>query len=181
MFACVRHAPGITGLLDAAAAAGVNTWCVWPDVADSHLQRYADTDIRITRSPAPLDRVLSQADAVLSNGSANLVCKSLLAGKPLLLVPTDVEKSLAARAVVALGAGAIWCAEPDPATELERFLTSQAHLIAARKLAQRYRDHNFDAAKAAFAQALVGDPGTPRSAWRRISSELMEVGEQENP
>ncbi len=181
LFAYLRNAPGITGLLDALAAARVNTWCVWPDVADSHLQRYANTDIRITRSPAPLDRVLSQADAVLSNGSANLVCKSLLAGKPLLLVPTDAEKTLAARAVAALGAGAIWRAEPDPATALERFLKSQTHLIAARKLAQRYRDHHFDAAKAAFAQALVGNPGMPQSGGRRIASDRIDEGEQENP
>lgn len=138
--------------------------CVWPDVSDSHLQRYAGTDICITRNPAPLDSVLAQADAVVSNGSANVMCKSLLAGKPLLLLPIDMEKHLAARAVVAMGAGAIWGDGSPGAGALRRFLESPALQGGARRLAVRYRGHDYERAMAAFAAALVGGhaerPGT---------------------
>lgn len=111
----------------------------------------------------PLDSVLAQADAVVSNGSANVICKSLLVGKPLLL-PIDMEKHLAARAVVAMGAGAIWGAGSPGTGALKSFLESPALQGGARRLAARYRGHDFESAKAAFAVALVGGhaerPGT---------------------
>lgn len=165
VFAYVRNAPGITELFDELSAARVNSLCVWPDVSDSHLQRYAHADICITRNPAPLDRVLAQADAVVSNGSANVICKSLLAGKPLLLLPIDMEKHLAARAVVAMGAGAIWGVASPGAGALRNFLESAALQDGARRLAARYRGHDFESAKATFAVALVnGHAESPTSA-----------------
>jgi hypothetical protein len=164
VFAYVRNAPGITDLFDELAEARVNTLCVWPDVSDAHLLRYANTDIRITRNPVPLDSVVPQADAVVSNGSANVICKSLLAGKPLLLLPMDREKHLAARAVVAMGAGVIWGAGSSGAGALRNFLESAALQDGVRRLATRYRGHDFERTKKAFAAALVCGHESPAPA-----------------
>lgn len=179
VFAYVRNAPGITKLFDELAEARVNALCVWPDVSDSHLQRYAGTDMRVTRNPAPLDSVLPQADAVVSNGSANVICKSLLAGKPLLLLPIDMEKHLAARAVVAMGAGVIWGAGSPGTGALRSVLESSALLVGARRLAARYRGHDFESAKAAFALALTGGHAERPDTGGRLSESRVDDIQQE--
>lgn len=111
----------------------------------------------------PLDSVLAQTDAVVSNGSANVMCKCLLADKPLLL-PIDMEKHLAARAVVARDAGTIWRIGSPGTGALRSFLESPALQGGAHRLSARYRGHDFESAKATFAAALVGGhaerPGT---------------------
>lgn len=116
---------------------------------------------------------------MVSNGSANVICKSLLAGKPLLLLPIDMEKHLAARAVVAMGAGAIWGAGSPGTGALRSFLESPALQGGAHRLAERYRGHDFESAKAAFAAALVNGHEHRRRSAEQTSVSLVEDMKQE--
>lgn len=60
--------------------------------------------------------MIPQADLVLCHGSHGTVAASLLAGKPLVMMPNYIEQVLTAGRVVAIGAGVMPVGKPDPET-----------------------------------------------------------------
>lgn len=158
VFAYLRNVPNASEWLDALCRADACSLCVWPDASDALIQRHCNSRVRIVRQPVDINRALAQADAVLNYGSTTTVCQTLLAGKPQLMLPTDIEKTLVARKVVEHGAGLMWrqgsgaCAEA-----LHQFLNASALAPAAQTITARYpvaqRQHN----QSLFVQALTGN------------------------
>ena len=110
------------------------------------------------RHPVDMGQALAQADAVLNYGSTTTVAQTLLAGKPQLMLPSDVEKILVARKVVEQGAGLMWCGDTSACDETlfqllnNNTLVHASQAIAAKfSVAQRLYKQNL------FAQALVPD------------------------
>ena len=100
-------------------------------------------NLRITGELVSLAKVLPQCDAVLSYGGHGMVAAALQAGKPLAMLPGNLEQLLTARRVVQMGAGALPPAEGNGSVEslLERVLQPAAGQ-AARRFADKYRTYD---------------------------------------
>lgn len=158
LFAYLRDVPNAREWLDALGRTDASTLCVWPDAPDDLVQRYCSSAVRITRQSVNLPQALAQADAVLNYGAITTVCHTLLAGKPQLMVPADIEKILVARKVVQHGAGLMWrqgsgtCADA-----LHQLLNASTLAPAAQAIADKYPIAHRLHKQSLFAQALTGN------------------------
>ncbi|OUM04112.1 hypothetical protein [Variovorax sp. JS1663] len=161
VLAYMRATLGGTEALGGLANRGVNCLCVWPGVPARTLARFERSSVQILPHARSLQRLLPQADAVLSYGATSFVCQSLLAGKPQLVLPMDVEKRLIANRVAWHGAGIVWHsqAEEDLHHCLDRLLHADAVASAARDIAAGYADLPWEARKVAWGQAMLGLDG----------------------
>ena len=81
--------------------------CVWPGAESGALESLRRDGVHLYGDPIDLNSLLAQCDAVVNYGSTGFVCRALLAGKPQLMWPTDVEKRLVSTRVARLGAGTL--------------------------------------------------------------------------
>ena len=91
--------------------------------------------------PLPFAAAAAGCDLVVCHGGHGTVCNALLAGKPLLLLPTGYEQVMTARNVEALGAGRwVHPAHDDKTLKraLIRAIDDDAAGAAARLFADRY-------------------------------------------
>ncbi len=116
--------------------------CTWPGATTSHISEWGSQGITVSPHPVDLHSLLTQCRLVVNYGSSSLVCQSLLAGKPQLMMPSDTEKMLIARRVSQLKAGAVidsrW---PTPAIrrEVQAALRSVSEEEVLRAITQQYR------------------------------------------
>lgn len=157
VFAHVRAMAGAAELLDELQRSGAATLCMWRDASDAVLERFRESNVRIVRKPVRLDQLLREADAVVNQGSTALVCQTLLAGKPQLIMPTDFEKLKVAQRVAVSGAGVVWHpAECSARDAVRRLLESPQLAEVARAVAARYPADWFEANRNRFARDLIG-------------------------
>ena len=101
----------------------------------------AQSGLAWSARPLPFAAAAAECDLVVGQGGHGTVCNALLAGKPLLLLPTGYEQVLTARNVEALGAGRwIHPAHDDKMLKraLLRAIDDDAAGVAARSFAERY-------------------------------------------
>jgi hypothetical protein len=111
--------------------------------------RYAGGPLAFPTEPASVSRLLPGADFVISHGSHQMTAQALLAGKPLLMLPTQLEQFLIMRRVVRYGAGlgvAQDAPEPDFPAALAELAGDRGYGAKAREFAQRYAGHSRRAA-----------------------------------
>jgi hypothetical protein len=131
-----KQVAAVSGMLD---AAGASALVAWPGATAADAARYCTERVQVVTEPVTLTTVLPEAHAVVNYGSSTLICQALLAGKPQLMLPTDVEKWLIAQRVKRLGAGLVNAAIPltlDP--KGMRALLSPKMVTRAREIASRY-------------------------------------------
>lgn len=157
LFAYLRPYPWLDALLRALHASRFNALVRVADIAPAALAAYARPGLVFTAASVHVRRAAETADALLHYAPAGTTTEMLLAGKPGLLLPVDVEKGLVARRAVALGA-AISCHQPDEATlaaALERVVNDGALRRAAEGFAARYRGEDRTQIARRYAEALV--------------------------
>jgi len=94
-------------------------------------------------------RFLAQCDVVVCHGSHQMSAQSLLAGRPMLMLPTQLEQFLITRRVVRYGAALGVLAEQADAdydAALKALTREPKYAEMARDFARRYAEHNRDAA-----------------------------------
>lgn len=130
VFVYMRSEHQLRLVLDALRAREACVICSCPGISPEAIKRSADERIALVDRAVDLGRVLLEADAVVNYGSSAVVCQSLLAGKPQLMLPTDTEKWLVARRVHGLGAGVM----PSPDWRLKDAFAAvwESHAIRAR-------------------------------------------------
>lgn len=140
VFVYLRSASQAGAVLQALSARAARVICAWPGAPDEAVATWMSGSVTIVNRPVDLSQVLPQCDAVVNYGSTTLVCQALLAGKPQLMLPADVEKWLVARRVhsqgagVALGLGAV---AADIGIALERLLDGDAMASRAGEIGVR--------------------------------------------
>ena len=158
LFAYLRNVPEPEEWLNAMCQINASTLCVWPDIPEDLMQRHCNPRVRITRQPVDMGQALVQADAVLNYGSTTTVCQSLLAGKPQLMVPADIEKIMVSRKVVGQGAGLLWQRGTGTRTDaLEQLLNDRALAQAACGIARKHPVEQLQHNQVLFAQAMTGN------------------------
>lgn len=115
-------------------------------------------NVRVSREPVRLSSALSECSAVLSYGSHGTICASLLAGKPLVLVPEQMADMFLARHVAQLGAAAL--AKPQEPSSIAKacrdVLTVPKYGLAARSFQAHYAGYNVALQTARLAAVLDG-------------------------
>jgi len=132
---------GLPNLLAALADLDVPTLVFCRGIDAALREKFRAAPIAFSDSPMSVARALPQADLVICHGSHQMTAQALLAGKPLLLLPTQVEQMLISRRVERLGAGgavAPVSAQTDFAIPLALAVEDENHAQNAREFAARY-------------------------------------------
>lgn len=143
-----RYAQHLERLLDALAAADCPTLMLCRDLDPALRAKHERGPLHLAAQPMAVSRLLPAADLVVCHGSHQMTAEALLAGKPLLLLPTHLEQFLITARVVRLGAGlgiALDTAEPDFKAALAE-LQEPGYRQKAEDFARRYAGHDPDAA-----------------------------------
>jgi hypothetical protein len=160
VFAYLRGpAASVLTVLESLKSAQVNVLCVWPDVPAAHQRRYRGDSIWIEKNPVNLTAALQCADAVVNYGSASVVASTLLAGKPQLMVPIDLEKHQLALRMQSQGLGLAWFPGQGAFRRSIDDLLHDAHLGAtAQAVAAKYADGRLERVRCEMLDALVFRP-----------------------
>lgn len=142
----VRHAEAVLGAL---GELGYPSLVVFPDIPDELLTRVSPFNVTISKVPLDTSVVLAQADIAVTYGGHGLTTAFLLAGKPLFLLPGQLEQFMLASRIVELGAGLLADPEKPPtdiSQKLRRVATDPFFAGNAQAFARKY---------AAFPQEVI--------------------------
>lgn len=107
--------------LEALQGADCNALIFAPGISEAVMQRHLRPGLGFATAPVDLATVSREADAALTYASPAATIAMLLAGKPVLMIPGQLEQFLFARRVEEMGAGLLLSPE-QPATSLPRML-----------------------------------------------------------
>ena len=146
-----RYFPGLDPLLAALRRIDAPTLVLCRGIHPEMLARHQGGPVHIAEEPMSVSRLLPRADVVVCHGSHQMTAQTLLAGKPLLMLPTQLEQFLIMRRVVRLGAGLGVDPEvpdADYAEAIGDLAANPVYAQKAREFAARYARHDPDAALA---------------------------------
>lgn len=149
VFAYLRTAsPHHEAALTALAAREQPTVVFFPDAPRGLAERHARPHLSFAHARPDLGAVVQKADAAVSYGSFTTTIRFLLAGKPLLLLPGNLEQYLLAKRVEQLGAGYAVHPEHPPGDlggRLHRLLEDPLPAERAREFARRHAGRSQEA------------------------------------
>lgn len=117
-----------------------------PQVAPKTRQRHASSTLHFVDRPASIRHALAGCDFAITGGSLSSSASVLLAGKPLLTLPTTLERQIVGLRIRDLGAG-LAAPQLKPggmAAKLEALAKAERFGEAARQFAARYADRDKD-------------------------------------
>lgn len=132
--------PHIQACMEALAAAPVRCLVNLSGATAQMIERYRSPQLSFSAGHVDIDHALAQCDVLVCQSGLGTVNAALRSGKPLLLLPSQLEQFLLARNVEKLGAGLLIHPEskmPDIAGSLARLLADPVFAQRARALAQR--------------------------------------------
>ena len=137
--------PYVEPLVRSLVALGCKAVLHVPGLAPAAAAHMSTPRVVFSAAAVRMDEVLAHADFVVCHGGSGTTHTVLMAGKPLLLLPTQTEQIMQARRIAALGA-AIMIA-PTPTTPvftkaLERVMHGGTLLSSAAAFAASHKDHN---------------------------------------
>jgi UDP:flavonoid glycosyltransferase YjiC (YdhE family) len=127
--------------LAALHALGQPTIVFLPDAAATLLQRYAAPHLVFSAKLLDLAQTAREADAAITYASFTTTTSFLLMGKPLLLLPGQLEQFMLARRVEEMGAGLMVNPEQPPVDlelKLRRILLEPNFTLNAQAFARKY-------------------------------------------
>lgn len=98
---------GLDALLATLAGLDASVLVHIPGVARRTIEKYASDHLWISRQPLDIEQARHGCDIAVLHAGVSTVCAMLLAGKPLLLFPQQLEQTMFARGVEALGAAVV--------------------------------------------------------------------------
>jgi UDP:flavonoid glycosyltransferase YjiC (YdhE family) len=147
IFVYLRPFSGIEQVLESLARSNADVIACIPGLDDHLAARHAHGYLQISSTPVRLSDLLSEMDLVISHAGHGVMVAALLAGVPMLMLPTTIEQWLLSMRVVSLGAG--MSIRRDKAVVefpdvLARMLADGSFRGAAERLAHTYAgyDHN---------------------------------------
>ena len=142
VFAYLKAAhPDHGAVLQALVKRGCRTVCYLPEVASGQPPPVASPLIHYARGPVDLGAALPDSELCICHAGESTLAQALLAGVPLLLLPTQMEQFMIARRVEESGAGVNAAARPRPldyAVLIGTLLGDSTFRQAARACAQQH-------------------------------------------
>ena len=142
---------GLDPLLAAIAARKQPALVFCRGIDEKLKEKYEGSSIHFSAEAMAVSRILPGADLVVCHASHQMTAQALLAGKPALLLPTQLEQFLIMRRMVRFGAGLGIAPEvpnADYAAALKALAENREHAARARDFAGRYAGHSRNAALA---------------------------------
>ena len=141
VFAYLKPFKTLPSLLTTLKQAGHPTLVYLKEADSDVVKEYGSELLRFTTKPVDLRRTVTDAAVVICHSGHGTVSAALMAGKPLLLLPLNVEQRMLAARVVAGGGGlaAPALAPQGMAQKFQRLLAEPTFTAAARAFAERYR------------------------------------------
>jgi hypothetical protein len=145
IFVYLRHQQNVTPLLAALAKRPEATSIFMPNltpISRGELARQFGSRLNFLERAQDISAVLSEAKLVVSNAGHNLALQSLLAGCPLLLLPTHWEQARVAELATRVGAAMqVLPTERNPkfSRMLEQLLSTASYRECAVAIAEKYR------------------------------------------
>jgi UDP:flavonoid glycosyltransferase YjiC (YdhE family) len=125
-------------------------------IAGNEAAKLGSAHVRVSAEPFDLSAIVAESDVVVSHGGHGTVVSTLLAGRPLLLVPKHPEQRLLGERVVELGAGLIAGYRRrdrhDYAGAVRRLLDEPRFAKSAQSFARRHEDFDPKGSVAAVIQ-----------------------------
>ena len=140
VFAYLKNSPTVADVLGALATADAATVAFVDGLAPELRRRFESGTLHLADRALDLGHVAAQCDAAVLTGGHGATAEMLLAGKPVLQVPSAMEQYMTAEAVRRLGAGEQGSAD-DPESirrGISAILTGERYARAARQFAERY-------------------------------------------
>ena len=152
-------------LADSLAASGCRANVFARGVDPEILARHAGGTVAFSPEPMAVSRVLPQCDLVLCHASHQMTAQALLAGKPLLMTPTQLEQFIIMRRVVRQGAGlgiAPDTPDADVGAAVRELLANPVYARNAVEFRERYSRHEPREALATMSDRIERSiPGGP--------------------
>ncbi len=142
---------GLDPLLAAIAALKASALVFCRGIDAKLTEKYRRSSIHFSAEAMSVSQLLPQADIVVCHASHQMTAQALLAGKPVLLLPTQLEQFLIMRRLVRYGAGLGIAPEvpnADYASALGILAEKAQYAAKAREFADRYARHERGAALA---------------------------------
>ncbi|MEJ1958624.1 MAG: nucleotide disphospho-sugar-binding domain-containing protein [Nitrosomonadales bacterium] len=132
-------------VLEAISRLGHRAIVCAPGIPDNLRRQHESSRIVISSKPFQLKALLMDCDLAIGNAGHALTTGMLLAGVPMLLLPTHLERFLMATRIAALGAGIAVNPEtppPDYMAVIHALLNTPSYRENARKFSIKYADFN---------------------------------------
>ena len=136
--------PYVEPLVRSVVALGCKAVLHVPGLAPAAAARMATPRVVFSPAPVRMDEVLVHSDFVVCHGGSGTTHTVLMAGKPLLLLPTQTEQDMQARRIAALGAAITIAPTPTAPTfskALERLMQGGTLRSSAAAFAASHQDH----------------------------------------
>ncbi|MBS0352896.1 MAG: hypothetical protein JSR83_03195 [Proteobacteria bacterium] len=142
------HSPNLDDMLAALARLNAATLVVAPGLSSRQIQSFTRPNLRFAQQALRMDCVREECDLAVGHGGAGMVDLILGAGKPLVLLPLQMEQVMTSRRVAEAGCGA-WVTATQSSAAFDRVLSHvlegpefarQARAYAARNATYSERD-----------------------------------------
>jgi len=113
-------------------------------------QRYGSAKLKFSPDPVDMHRVIVECDLCVCNGNVGTTLGMLGGGRPVLVLPMQLEHFLLGKALERIGVGSVVhpdAAEPDITATLGAMLTSATFGAQARAFALKHREPSIDTIK----------------------------------
>ncbi|KAA3623674.1 MAG: hypothetical protein DWQ08_11255 [Proteobacteria bacterium] len=144
VFAYLYPFKTLPSLFQAMEKLNVSATIYAPKVPQKMKDENASERVRFVDTPASMNKIMEECDVAITNGNLSSSASVLLAGKPLLLLPTTLERQIVARRVHELGAG-LAAPQLKPggmAMKFEALLKDSRYTDRAVSFSERYADRN---------------------------------------
>jgi hypothetical protein len=157
VLAYLRGHPHLDAMLKALSASNARVLLRLADIEPERVKPYLRPGFEVAATAINLRQAGQECDAYFHYGAHGTVTEMLLAGKPGLLWPDNLERGLVARRAEQLGAALVAPREGEfnPQAALQQVLGDAQLRRAAEQFAQRYRGHDRAAIPRIVAQRLL--------------------------
>jgi len=156
IFAYLKWSRGLGHLFDAIGQSGCPSLIVTDGMNIDELTRIARPHMQFVDQPLPIQQVAKECDFAILNATHGATCSLLLAGKPILQIPLNLEQAITANRTASLGAAV--CADKDDGLQMVSALNflrfDSQYSIAAQTFAASYRTFDTCAAANQIAREL---------------------------
>ena len=135
---------GLDAILAALHTSGARVLAHVPGAARQTLQKFSNKSMVVSPDPLDIHHMRAECDLAICHGGAGTTAAMLLAGKPLIVFPMQMEQTMGAHRLAAMGAGIALTAEASAQMPrlLRKALTDTALSQAAQAFANRYQGYD---------------------------------------
>jgi hypothetical protein len=140
VFVYLKMVPGLQAVLESIARTNTSILCFVPELAATVGCRLPAPRFYVVRQPQDIREVACQSDVAITNGGHGAACEFLLAGKPLLVLPMNLEQQVTGQRIADLNAGIMGSLRKaaDVAEKLHRLVSTSEFSKAAQAFSHRY-------------------------------------------